>query len=106
MATRSATRHRRGMEGRGLLPRFARTASWTTTYAGSHETDRRSVLNAADRILEDRFSPNARPNRFSLGGGLDDQFGRVPKWGSGWNGLTDAGLGGWSISAAYQYQTV
>jgi hypothetical protein len=84
--------------------RFTGHNSLTASYTRSHETDRLNFLNPADGILEDRVSPNDRPNRFTLGAIVDLPFGRGQKWGSGWNALTDAVLGGWTMSATYQWQ--
>ena len=58
----------------------------------------------ADNTLEDRVSPDDRPNRLSLGGILQLPFGHGAKWGNDWNGLVDAFLGGWQVSGTYQYQ--
>ena len=85
--------------------RFTGHSSLVASYTRSHETDRLNFLNPADGILENRISPNDRPNRATLGAIIDLPFGRGQKWGSGWNGLTDALLGGWSVSGAYQYQS-
>lgn len=85
--------------------RFTGHNSLIASYTRSRETDRLNFLNAADGTLENRISPNDRPNRATLGAVVDLPFGRGQKWGSGWNGLTDAVLGGWSVSAAYQYQS-
>jgi len=85
--------------------RFTGHSSLIASYTRSHETDRLNFLNSGNGILENRISPNDRPNRATLGGILDLPFGRGQKWGSAWNGLTDAVLGGWSVSAGYQYQS-
>ena len=85
--------------------RFTGHSSLVASYTRSHETDRLNFLNPAEGILENRISPNDRPNRATLGAIVDLPFGRGQKWGSGWNALTDAVLGGWSVSAGYQYQS-
>ena len=85
--------------------RFTGHNSLVASYTRSHETDRLNFLNPGDGVLENRISPNDRPNRATLGAVVDLPFGRGQKWGSAWNGLTDAVLGGWSVSAAYQYQS-
>jgi len=41
----------------------------------------------------------------TLGGIVDLPFGHGQKYGSGWNALTDAVLGGWTVSATYQCRT-
>ncbi len=85
--------------------RFTGHNSITASYTRSHETDRLNFLNPADGVLENRISPNDRPNRATLGTIIDLPFGRGQKWGSNRRGLTDAVLGGWSVSASYQYQS-
>src|SRR5262249_14211702 len=85
--------------------RFTGHNSILATYTRSHESDRLNFLNPADGILENRVSPNDRPNRATLGATMDLPWGHGQKWGNNWSGLTDAVLGGWSVSASYQYQS-
>jgi len=80
-------------------------ASLTASYTRSRMRDKLNMLNPADGILEDRVSPNDRPNRVTFSGTYDLPFGASKKWGSNWRGLTEAVLGGWSVSATYQYQS-
>jgi hypothetical protein len=63
-----------------------------------------NYLNPQDSVLEDRVSPNDRPNRFSMGTSLRLPFGRDEKWGKGWNRAVDTVLGGWQFSGTYQFQ--
>ncbi len=85
--------------------RFRSGNSFTTQYTRSSLHDKLNYLNPADQKPEDRVSPNDRPNRFSIGASYRLPFGRDQRWGTGWNGLTDAFLGGWQVSGTYQYQT-
>ena len=85
--------------------RFARGDSLVASYTRSHETDKLNYLNPGDGVLENRVSPNDRPNRATLGATFALPFGRGQKFGSEWRGFTDAILGGWSISTTYQYQS-
>jgi hypothetical protein len=85
--------------------RFRSGNSFTTQYTRSSLRDKLNYLNPADQQLEDRVSPNDRPNRFSIGASYRLPFGRDQRWGTEWNGLTDAFLGGWQVSGTYQYQT-
>jgi hypothetical protein len=63
-----------------------------------------NVLNPSDGVLEDRVSPNDRPNRATLGATFALPFGRGREFGSEWGGFREGLLGGWSLSATYQYQ--
>ncbi len=85
--------------------RFNSGNSLSVQYTRSSTRDKLNYLNPADGVLEDRVSPNDRPNRLSLGTSLRLPFGKGQKWGSDWRGATDAVLGGWQLSATYQYQT-
>jgi len=85
--------------------RFTQGTSLTASYTRSKLTDRLNMLNPANDILENRVSPNDRPNRATFGGTADLPFGAGKKWGSDWRGITQGLLGGWSVSATYQYQS-
>jgi hypothetical protein len=85
--------------------RFRSGNSFTVQYTRSSLHDKLNYLNPADGILEDRVSPNDRPNRLSLGTSLRLPFGHDEKWGTSWNPAVDALLGGWQVSGTYQYQT-
>jgi carboxypeptidase family protein/TonB-dependent receptor-like protein len=85
--------------------RFSGQNSILIQYTRSKTTDKLNYLNPADGILEDRISPNDRPNRGSIGGTFDLPFGAGHHFGNDWNGITQAVIGGWSMSATYQYQS-
>jgi hypothetical protein len=88
-----------------LEKRFGSGNSVLATYTRSHLTDKLNYLNPASGVLEDRISPNDRPNRFTVGATMRFPFGRGQKWGSDWKGFTEGALGGWRLSANYQYQS-
>ena len=88
-----------------LEKRFNSGNSLTIQYTRSSLRDKLNFLNPADGKLEDRVSPNDRPNRVSVGTSLRLPFGKGQKWGGGWKGARDAILGGWQLSGTYQYQT-
>jgi hypothetical protein len=74
--------------------RFAGGNSLLATYTRSRLRDRLNFLNPSEPVLEDRVSPNDRPNRITLGATFKLPFARG-----------NAVLGGWQLSASYQYQT-
>jgi hypothetical protein len=84
--------------------RFRSGNSLIATYTRSRTTDKLFFLNPAKDELENRISPNDRPNRATLGATIRLPFGHGSRYGSNWNAITDAILGGWTISATYQYQ--
>jgi hypothetical protein len=88
-----------------LQKRFGSGNSFTVQYTHSSLRDQLNYLNPADGILEDRVSPNDRPNRLSLGTSLRLPFGRGQKWGRDWSTGLDALAGGWQLSGTYQYQS-
>ncbi|HVS29866.1 MAG TPA: TonB-dependent receptor [Thermoanaerobaculia bacterium] len=85
--------------------RFSGGNSLLTTYTRSRARDKLFFLNPSNGVLEDRISPNDRPNRFTVGATLALPFGDGRRWGSNWGGLTNALLGGWTTSMTYQYQS-
>ena len=87
------------------LKRFAGGNSLTVQYTRSSLRDELNFLNPADSVLEDRVSPNDRPNRLSLGSVMQLPFGQEQRWGGDWSDVLDAVLGGWQLSATYQYQS-
>lgn len=87
-----------------LEKRFKSGNSLTAQYTRSSLHDKLNFLNPQDGVLEDRVSPNDRPNRFSIGTSLRLPFGRQERWGKSWNRAVDAALGGWQLSGTYQYQ--
>ncbi|HET7745756.1 MAG TPA: hypothetical protein VFM29_00550, partial [Vicinamibacteria bacterium] len=88
-----------------LQKRFSNGNSLLTTYTRSRLRDELFFPNPADPVLEDRVSPNDRPNRFTLGATYRLPFGKAQKWGADWAGVPQAILGGWQLSASYQFQS-
>jgi hypothetical protein len=85
--------------------RFSGGNSFTVQYTRSRTRDKLNYLNPADGKLEDRVSPNDRPNRLSIGTSLELPFGHDGIWGKDWNPTLNAVLGGWRLSGTYQYQS-
>jgi len=84
--------------------RFSSGNSVIATYTRSRTTDKLNFLNPSEPVLESRISPNDRPNRATLGATIHLPFGRGERFGQNWNAIADAFLGGWTVSATYQYQ--
>jgi hypothetical protein len=84
--------------------RFKSGNSLTAQYTRSSLHDKLNFLNPQNGVLEDRVSPNDRPNRFSIGTSLRLPFGHNERFGKGWNRAVDTVLGGWQLSGTYQYQ--
>jgi hypothetical protein len=85
--------------------RFSSGNSVLATYTRSRLRDKLNFLNPADGVLEDRISPNDRPNRFTMAGTFALPFGKGRRFGSNWSGATQALLGGWSLSGNFEHQT-
>ena len=88
-----------------LQKRFSNGNSISTQYTRSSTRDSLNYLNPQNGELEDRVSPNDRPNRFSIGAVWHLPFGRGERYGSDWNHLVDAFFGGWQATTTYQYQS-
>src|SRR6185295_3977364 len=81
--------------------RFANGNSLLATYTRSRLRDKLNFLNPADTVLEDRISPNDRPNRFTMATTFALPFGKGRHFGNNWSGFTQAVLGGWSLSGNF-----
>jgi hypothetical protein len=88
-----------------IQKRFRSGNSFTAQYTRSSLKDKLNFLNPANGELEDRVSPNDRPNRFSFGSSYRLPFGQGEKWGNNWNALVNGFLGGWQVSGTYQFQS-
>lgn len=88
-----------------LEKRFAGGNSLLATYTRSRLRDKLNYLNPADGQLEDRISPNDRPNRFTVASTFHLPFGKGRRFGSNWHGFAEALLGGWSLSGTFEHQS-
>jgi hypothetical protein len=55
--------------------------------------------------LEDRVGAVDRPHRITLASVAELPFGQGRKWGSDWNDVLEAILGGWQFSTKYEWQS-
>jgi hypothetical protein len=85
--------------------RFSRSFSLTTSYTYSRLKERVSYLNPSDEQLEERFSTDDRPHRFTFAGVYELPIGRGRAFGSEMNGVLDAFIGGWQLNGTYEWQS-
>jgi hypothetical protein len=85
--------------------RFANGYTLLGTYAFSKGLEKLTLLNPTDSDYEKRLTAADSPHRFNLSGIYELPFGRGRKWGSGWNGATEALLGGFQVQGLWLYQS-
>jgi hypothetical protein len=85
--------------------RFSRDLSFNVTFTRSRLREQLSYLNASDTELEDRISPDDRPNRFTLAASYRLPIGRGRLLGKDMNRLVDAVIGGWQLNGTYEWQS-
>jgi hypothetical protein len=87
-----------------LERRFASGYTLLGTYAFSKGLEKLTRLNPADADYEKRLTAADSPHRFNLSGIWELPFGRGRKFGSSWNGVTEALLGGFQVQGLWLYQ--
>ena len=87
-----------------LDKRFTDGIMLMTSYTWSRLREKVAPLNPWED-LEERVSPVDRPHRFTFASVLELPFGQSRRFGSDWNGVVDAFLGGWQFAAKYEWQT-
>ncbi len=75
-----------------------------TSYTWSRLREEAAPLNPWE-APEERVALTDRPHRITLASVLELPFGRQHRWGSDWNGVVNSILGGWQLSAKYEWQT-
>jgi hypothetical protein len=85
--------------------RFTQGYTITAGYTWSKLLEKMSFLNPTDTEPEKRLSPFDIPHRFFSSGIFEFPFGKGRRWGSNWDGFSEAIFGGWQVSGTYQYQT-
>ena len=74
-------------------------------YTWSRLMTETNYLNNFDTELERVIGAFDRTHIFVVSGLAELPFGRGRRWGATWNGVTNALLGGWQISAIYKAQS-
>jgi hypothetical protein len=85
--------------------RFSRDLTFNATYTRSSLRERLSYLNASDPELEDRLSPDDRPNRYTVAASYRLPLGRGRMLGGDMNRVLDAVVGGWQLNGTYEWQS-
>ena len=87
-----------------FVKRFTKGLSLNGSYTWSREHLQNQYLNPQDAELTDYISPNERPHRITFTGIYELPFGKGRSFGSDWNSVVDAFLGGWQIQGLYEWQ--
>ena len=85
--------------------RLSRDLTFNATYTRSSLRERLSYLNPTDTELEDRLSPDDRPNRYTLAASYRLPIGRGRAFGKEMNRVVDAVIGGWQLNGTYEWQS-
>jgi hypothetical protein len=85
--------------------RFSRSFSLTTSYTYSRLKERIGYLNPSDEELEERFSTDDRPHRFTFAGVYELPVGRGRFVGGDMNRWLDAIVGGWQLNGTFEWQS-
>lgn len=88
-----------------VVKRFNKGLSLNGSYTRSRETEKTQRLNPQDLDLASQLSANDRPNRWTFSSIYELPIGRGRAWGSHWNHVVDALIGGWQVQANYEWQT-
>ena len=88
-----------------LTQRFSRDLTLSASYTHSRLRERLDYLNPSDTQLEDRISPDDRPNRFTFSTVYQLPVGRGQAWGSNMNRWADYVVGGWQLNGTYEWQS-
>ncbi len=84
--------------------RFSHGFMVMSSYTWSRMRERVTPLNPWEEP-EERVAAVDRPHRITFASVVELPVGQDRKWGSDWNGVVDAILGGWQLAAKYEWQT-
>lgn len=85
--------------------RLSQSLSLSTSYTYSRLKEKVNYLNPSDTELEERFSPDDRPHRFTLAAVYELPLGQGRAFGKEMNGVLNAFLGGWQLNGTYEWQS-
>lgn len=87
------------------IKRFNKGLSINASYTRSREKEKSTRLNPQDADLTEQIAPNDRPNRFTISSIYELPIGRGRAFGSHWNHVLDAFIGGWQLQGNYEWQS-
>jgi len=85
--------------------RFSKNLTFSASYTRSRLREKSNYLNPSDTNLEDRVSPDDRPNRYTVSTVYQLPVGRSERFGRNMNRWVDAVVGGWQVNGTYEWQT-
>ncbi|HEX8137020.1 MAG TPA: carboxypeptidase-like regulatory domain-containing protein [Pyrinomonadaceae bacterium] len=85
--------------------RLRRDLTLSASYTRSRLREKVNYLNPSDTDLEDRISPDDRPNRVTFSAVYELPFGRGRRFGTDVNRFVDAVFGGWQLNGTYEWQS-
>lgn len=88
-----------------VAKRFTTGLSLNSSFTYSREREKTARLNPQDTELTEFVSPTDRPYRFTFSGIYPIPIGRGKTFGSDWNRVVDAFIGGWQLQALYEWQS-
>ncbi len=88
-----------------LTQRFSKGLTLNASYTRSRLREQLDYLNPTDTALENRISPDDRPNRFTFSAVYELPFGRGREFGNHLNRVVDAFIGGWQVNGTYEWQS-
>ena len=87
------------------IKRYSKGLSLNASYTFSYDHEKTRRLNPQDAELQDQISTNSRPHIFTFSSIYELPFGKNRPIGNSWNNWVDGFLGGWQLTAIYQYQS-
>jgi hypothetical protein len=88
-----------------VTQRFSRNLTFSASYTKSKLREKASYLNPSDADLEDRVSPDDRPDRFTTSVVYQLPFGHNQKLARNADRWVNAIIGGWQVNGTYEWQS-
>jgi hypothetical protein len=88
-----------------ITERLSQGLTFSASYTHSHLTEKTDYINPSDFNLEERISPDDRPDRFTTSVVYELPFGRSQRWAHDANRFVDAIIGGWQLNGTYEWQS-